>query len=1264
MPYCRIVQSLVLAVCSILTTPGAAMAQTAPRWNDLSVISVNREPARATSFPFENLDEAVAFAGPGGYLHSRYVQLLNGEWDFKWYEHPDALDDGFERDDYRGDGWTTIPVPSNMELEGHGYPHYINIGYQWPDVEPPYVTPEANWIGRYRRTFETPELWNGRRVFARFDGVASAFTLWINGQEIGYNEGGRASCEFDITDALRDGENLMAVEVYRLSDGSYLECQDFWRLSGIYRDVMVWASPETRIRDKRIVTDLSDDYSSATVRVEALVTTYADKPLSFEACPTIEATLFGPDGGVVAKAATRKVPVAPDVDTAAHLELEVEDAALWSAEDPTLYTLGLVLLGPDGAVLEATGHRVGLREVEIAGKQILMNGQPVLFRGVNRHEHEPDRGHAVTIEDMVRDVELMKRHNFNAVRTCHYPNHPVWYQLCDLYGLYVIDEANIESHGIGYDEDKTLANKAEWIPSHLDRFSRMVIRDKNHASIVTWSIGNEMGDGVAITACYDWGKAYDPTRPIQSEQAKLGRNTDIYCPMYARPDRIRRYVEQAEGDMPLVLCEYTHAMGNSNGGYHTYWNLFEQHDQLQGGFIWDWVDQGLEIPQPPIRVVDVIEPAMTVSYDGRNITLPTEATPNIAGPVTVEAIARLPQAEKLGHATIVGKGDQQWALKVLPNDDLLFVVYGDGEWRRVATPRDPRWTRGYHRFTGVFDGEALRLYVDGEQVAEQVTGRVRVNQTEFPVTIGYNSQVEGRQFGGGVRRARVWASALSATEIASEQAGSPPAIEVFLEAPRVRTQSERVGRYFAYGGAFEPAGLRHDDNFCMNGVVNADRVEKPAMAVIRHIHQPLDVGSFDEAAGALELTNRYAFTNPEEMLVGTWIVTEDGAELSRGSLPAPDVAPGATRTVRAAIDLPTERVPGMEYRIRFEWRYGSDTRYATAGHLVAWDEHALRSTPAREAAPSPESRVRVTTGPRAHLLETPSLSVAIDKVSGLMTSVRLGSRDVLMDSMRPNFWRAPIDNDRGNNAPARLGAWRTAVNGYGARGVSVQELEDGSARVTVDARLRGVKQSMTLIYTMSPRGEMRVEMTMPPVREGVPKPMPRFGLRAMLVGEFDRLMWFGPGPEESYWDRDALPVGRWTSTVADQYFDYSEPQETGNHVATRWFTLTNAEGLGLAFLADSERSSVPDQAMSFSALPYSVEQLEQAKYAYQLEADENVHLMIDVAQTGVGGDNSWGAKTHPQYTLRADREHRLAFVFMAIEDTADVLERRRFRVSP
>lgn len=577
----------------VLFLPGARLAAgEPPDWENERVFGRGKEPGRAYAFPYP--DRASALAGTRE--ATPWYLSLNGRWKFRWSPDPASRPVDFFRPDYDVASWDEIPVPSNWQLQGYGVPLYVNIRYPFR-ADPPRVMGEPpkefttyrhrNPVGSYRRTFEVPPAWRGRRVFLQFDGVDSAFYLWLNGKQVGYSEDSRTPALFDITRYLQEGLNVLAAEVYRYSDGSYLEDQDFWRLSGIFRDVYLWSSGELQIWDFFVRTDLDSEYRDAVLVAEIEVRNRGTLPAKF----TVEGELVDSAGNTVFTVSTAQAEVGGGASRVVELKEKVENPLKWSAEKPNLYKLLLTLKDPQGETIEVTSANVGFRSVRVEGGQLLFNGKPIYFKGVNRHEHDPATGHTVSVESMVRDIELMKRNNINAVRTSHYPNDPKWYDLCDRYGLYLIDEANIESHGMGYGRE-SLAKRESWVEAHLDRTRRMVERDKNHPSVVIWSLGNEAGNGIAFYATYDWIKARDPSRPVQYERAELDRNTDIYCPMYARIPDIVRYA-QSNPARPLILCEYAHAMGNSVGNLQDYWNAIESHRALQGGFIWDWVDQGL-----------------------------------------------------------------------------------------------------------------------------------------------------------------------------------------------------------------------------------------------------------------------------------------------------------------------------------------------------------------------------------------------------------------------------------------------------------------------------------------------------------------------------------------------------------------------------------------------------------------------------------------------------------------------------------------------
>ncbi len=556
-------------------------------WENPLVVSRNTEPPHATLIPYPTLEKAVA----GDRFGSEYMQSLNGRWQFHWVSKPAIRPLDFFRPEYDASAWKEVAVPGNWQLQGYDVPIYLDSDYPFP-ANPPRIPHDHNPVGSYRTEFSVPAGWGGRQVFLHFDGVDSAFYVWLNGVPVGYSQDSRTPAEFNITGFLRPGRNVLAAQVYRYSDGSYLECQDFWRLSGIFRNVYLYSTPPVHIRDFELNGDLDGDCRDAVFRVKARVRNTGDQATRGH---SLEVGLFDPDGlqvggEVFAKGASPYI--APLAESVFLLKAGLSDPLKWSAEQPNLYTVILTLKNERGEAVEIESAKFGFRKVEIQDGQLLLNGRPVLFKGVNRHEHDPVTGHFVTRDSMVEDILLMKRNNINAVRTCHYPDDPQWYELCDRYGIYLIDEANIESHGMGYKPDVTLANRPEWKKAHLDRIIRMVERDKNHPSVIIWSLGNEAGDGTNFEAASEWIHRRDPSRPVQYERAELRPYTDIYCPMYPSVDQIVAYAEQ-KPERPLIMCEYEHAMGNSCGNFQDYWEAIERYPQLQGGFVWDWVDQGI-----------------------------------------------------------------------------------------------------------------------------------------------------------------------------------------------------------------------------------------------------------------------------------------------------------------------------------------------------------------------------------------------------------------------------------------------------------------------------------------------------------------------------------------------------------------------------------------------------------------------------------------------------------------------------------------------
>jgi beta-galactosidase len=1031
-----------------------AQAPPVPEWQDPAVVGVNREAPRAAFTVYA--DEAAAVRGDRE--ASPFYRSLNGTWRFSFASRVDARPTDFYRADFDDAAWKPIRVPSNWQFEGYDVPIYMNIAYPWGTTTPPYIPPEINPVGSYRRTFAVPPEWKGRPVFLTFDGVESAFYVWVNGQRVGYSEDSRTPAEFDITKYVRDGDNTLAVEVYRWCDGSYLEDQDFWRLSGIYRDVWLWSPGTLRVRDLEVNASLDDQYRDGTLRATFWIASREAGARS----PSVQIQLTDPAGRPVFAPVAQQVSLAAGAETNAVISERVPAPRRWSAEDPALYRLLVALLDEQGRVLEVVAQRIGFRRVEIAGGQLKVNGAPILLKGVNRHEHDADTGHTLSRESMLRDIRLMKAHNINAVRTAHYPNATLWYDLCDEYGLYLVDEANIESHGMGYAPDRTLGNDPAWKTAHLDRTIRMVERDKNHPSVIIWSLGNEAGDGVNFEATSAWIHRRDPSRPVQYEQAGLKPHTDIVVPMYTRPWDVAKY-GAAPQTRPMILCEYAHAMGNSTGNLDEYWSLFYSRPQLQGAFVWDWVDQGI-------------------------------------------------------RTTIPAAGERQM-----------------NPQRRLQP---------------------------------------------------------GAEFLGGMR------------------------------------QVDRRNTYLAYGGDFGPVTIPTDGNFCMNGLVSADRGPRPGLITVKKHYQYVHVKAVDLAKGDIEITNWHDFTPLDQALSGFWSLQADSRIVANGALPSLKIPPRASQVVH--IPLPSiVPEPGAEYFLNVSFRLPRQTAWGgRAGDEMAWEQFALpMSAPAQPLAPATVP-AQLTETATDITVRGATFEAVFSKALGTLASLSTRGVRVLQRGPLPDLWRAWTDNDRGARLNGRLGVWRQATEAWTVRRIAATQVDETTVRVDVEAALPPVDSAVAVSYIVRGTGDIIVDVALTPGAGAKDLPiLPRVGTQLVMPAGFEEIAWFGPGPEETYSDRKAAKVGLYRGSIDDQWTDYSRPQENGNKADARWLAITNARGVGLL--------AVGMPLLSVAARHYTHADLAPAHHTWNAPKRPEVYVNLDLAQMGVGGDNSWGAMPHDKYQLPA-----------------------------
>jgi len=1233
-----------------------------PDWENQAVFRIGKEAPRATSMPFPDRDSALARKR----LESPWCQLLNGTWKFHYSGTPAARPADFHKPDFDVSAWGEIPVPSNWQLHGHGIPVYTNIEYPFA-VDPPRVMGEPpahfttfpadrrNPVGSYRRDFTIPADWKGRPVHLVFQGVDSAFYLWINGTKVGYSQDSRTPAEFDITGFLREGPNVLAAEVYQHSDGSYLEDQDMWRMSGIFRDVYLWTSPPVDVRDHWLKAGLTPDYQRGTLDFSA---TLANEGPA-ETAATVRLELLQPDG----KSVLHRAEAAATVPAAGSAELSLKAGPFdairpWSAESPTLYPYVITLLDAAGKPLAHYAGKTGFRLNEIKNGQFLHNGQPILIKGVNRHDHNPRTGHYVTEADIRADLIQMKRANINAIRTAHYPNDPRFYELCDELGFYVVDEANIESHGMGWGPDaNSLAKDPSWGPAHLDRMKNCLERDKNHPCVIMWSMGNESGDGVNFQEMSKWIKQRDPSRPVHYEQAQTRPHVDLFAPMYAPIPQCLDYCRQEEKkplaeQRPLIQCEYNHAMGNSSGNLADYWEIFRRERLLQGGFIWDWKDQGIV---KRIQAIDAAEDRSGKNHPSRLYGILSKDEGLHAGGVVVQpakdldlvnAVTLIAEArgnfggsragtesdnrnESDGYP-ILSKGDSSYMLKITPRgDEVEFFVFIAGKWEAVRAPLPATWRSTFHTLAGTYDGARLALYVDGKMVAERpCSGPIATNRWE--VAVGFDTEHPDRRFDGSIRRAAIHGRALAAAEIGFEAADPLLRYDFTLDAAK---PEKRV--ILAYGGDFNDRPTQR--SFCCNGIVQPNGQPGPQFEEVKKAYQDVHLSGVDLTGPTLRirLHNERFFTGTSD-LKASWKLFKDGQQAAEGKLDLPDIAPGQSIELPVATGVTPD--PAAEYLFRLRFDQAAATAWHPAGMPVAWGELPLpwgtRVPPAPAAA---EGQARFTESPEAVALTGGKTLAVIDRKTGVLTSWRFDGKEQLAAPLRLNFWRPPTNNDEGAKLPRKLAVWRRA--GENATATSVEAARQGTA-ATATARLKipAGDSEATLRWTLHPSGQLAVEAEFSP--KGQLPMIPRVGMHCEFLAGTHTIVWHGKGPHENYVDRQS---GAWTaihSGIVPQLFHrYLDPQESGNRTEVRWARFTPTT-IGPAFRVDA----TGDSLLAFSAHPVSADHLELARHPADLAPSSRTHLYLDHLQMGLGGTNSWGELPLEKYRIAPAGTYRWSFL--------------------
>ncbi|WP_093420584.1 glycoside hydrolase family 2 TIM barrel-domain containing protein [Saccharopolyspora flava] len=1187
--------------------------------DDPQQVGEGQEAPHALLRPYDDVEAAAR-----GEERTPFTQSLDGQWRIAMADRPEDVPPGFYAEGYDTSGWRAVTVPHTWQTDGLDHPMFRNIATEVQPDDPPRVPRDVNPTAAYTRDFDLPADWEPRRTTVRFDGVTSGFFVWVNGRYIGYDQGGYTPAEFDISRALHPGTNRIAVQVHRWSAGSYLEDVDQWRYSGIFRSVELQSAPATHVRDVTLRTDLDDTYTDATL---SAAVDLGHRPGGTTGPHRVTASLRDPGGAEVGTVSRDVEVTGPDAQV--RLDMPVRDPAKWTDETPNLYTVVLTLTGPDGAVGHITSETVGFREIEIRDRQLLVNGQRTLFKGVNRAETDPDHGRHVPRAAQERDVDLMKQLNVNAVRTSHYPADPHFYELADRRGLWIDDEVDIETHNHEDCTDWCQADQPEWRKAFLDRMIGMVERDKNHPSIFLWDTGNEAGLGAHHYEMADWVKRNDPTRLVYHQSNDPDGDApfaDVWGPRYPSPEK---FAEQAQTTTkPLIFGEYAHAMGNSLGNFDEFWDIIRAHPQTQGGFIWDWAEQNIRQPTrttPDSSGNDISahltgKPELVDGHRGKALNLSglddfvevyRDRKLDITGTaLTLDAWVK--PGDWTGDFRILGKGDHQYALKMASENTLEFHIHS-GTWRTVRAEVPADFYGAWHRVSGTYDGTALRLFIDGKEVGSTpFTGAIDRSSAE--VNIGRDFETSwndpsdvGWMGRGAIDDARIYDRALSPDELAAPE----PAGGALLALDFDRVDDE--GTHLSYGSSL--SGI--------DGLVGADRRPQPETAELAWAHQPLRF-AFDD--GTLSVTNERQFTGTDDLDL-RWKVVEGSRVVAEQRQPL-RVDPDSTWTKPVAVP------PNPDDRERFLTVEAVTTGARPglpAGHVLAHDQFPLGGGTVPGLAPHPADGPPVQVREDGSTVTASAAGVTYRFDEGALSSILSGEQELITGGPKLDAWRAPISNETFAWGDAEGEAWRDAGLDRlvtTTTGQRVEAAPDGAARIVVDSRVAapdvaGSWFDQTLTYTIGRDGTLRLGHRVTPqggMRE-LPY-LPRIGVSLAIPDRFERFSWYGR-EAESYNDRkNGSPIGVHSSTVDEQYVEYHRPQDHGNHTDARWALLTDGDTGGLLV------AGAPNVGVS------SYDDLDRAAYPFQLHRNDGwTTLHADHAVTGVGGTPN---PVRERYQVRPD----------------------------
>ena len=1374
--------TMVLSSFSGLATVGSAASgvQVNPEfdgeawYNDIETVEINREPAHAQFIPYESAEKALrneaSVLDEDAEESAHYLKLSGKDWDFALVKTPaeakekDAawLAETLSNEDQAAFNPEYVPQSWQTYRDERGdfkydSPIYTNQSYPWTNFEganstanPPYAATVYNPVGYYRTTFKTPESFDGRQTFISFEGVESAYYVYVNGQEVGYSEDSYTTHDFNITPYLHTDNtpNTLAVKVYRWSDGSFLEDQDFIRLSGIFRDVSLYSKDNVELRDFFVHTTLKDKEnakeSDATLALDVDVRSLS-KDVSGDY--TVTATLKDMDDTTINSMdiPVKGVAAAPEsfeemIDTTgtrATGSMDITNPEKWFADTPNLYKLLIELKDAEGNVIETVVQRVGFREVDKViindanQQQMQINGEKIVFRGTNRHETDLNKGRAIERDEIVGDLMMMKQFNVNAIRTSHYPENKLTYDLADELGLYICAEANIESHkGAFTDQGAIPSGKPIWNNSVMDRTKTMVEYFKNHPSVVIWSLGNEatyatyqMNENYCFYNSSQWILERDPGRIRKYERDNNGQNVntsdpmdtdyrkqcmvDIYSTQYPGQGGGLSYVGNQDHKFPFIWSEYAHSMGNALGSFDEYWKEVRSAPNVQGGFIWDWIDQSIETRFPKNTSYRQLKDAKTgvmsstqinnmeeTFGEGRNGTLASkkpifmpakqELNANSTEGITLEAWVK-PDSMPSGDQAIISKGDGSYNLKYSATGGSHLELFVNG-WSAgtltVDLPSD--YVGNWHHLVGTLNNGVYAIYIDGKEAGHKSVNVAKPydNSLSYGLAIGNDPQYTGRAFTGLIDGARVYNRALSADEVAAAYAGNR--IDVSDDSVVFATDFEEAdipvtggtnypeeGSFWGYGGDWIDASV-NDNWFCGNGVVNADRTASPKLYEVKKVHQEINFyDDGDAEKGDIRVVNEFMNTNLDQYDI-TWELTEDTKRISNGTLELA-TAPLTEETIHIdlGVDLDTVK-QNSDYMLTFRATLKEDTAWAQVGHEVAYEQIALEFDPAIKAEALNVADMNPFTSVEGLEDEADTLAVTgttdagkpfsltLNKETGVIENYTVDGTTLIEKGPVLNMFRAYIDND-------------------GTMGSNLKNIADSMTNVQVNVFAPATEAVKDKVILVSMKGDLKVTAAnqvdykiysngdivvtnslLPTASLGN---IPRLGMKMEVNSDLQNMEYYGRGPVENYSDRNSGSlVGVYNTdetgkklTVDGQEFKYLHPQEYANRTGVRWTSLTDDNGNGLMIAAETPMESgatrYQPEAMAIGERGNSSNSL--GRHIYQIEKSDNIVWTMDYMQRGLGNNSCGGSTALSQFQVPNSQNTTHSFRIIPITSETD-----------